>query len=123
METLAKRLACFETIDLYFVTGRELSRGRSNPEVVSAALKGGVKVIQYREKKLSLKEQLKEAKTLRALTQAYRALLIINDHLELALAAGADGLHLGQEDMPLMEAQKKAPISCWGCPATIKPKP
>ena len=107
MWTLAKRLVLFKQIDLYFVTCRELSKGRKNQEVVESALKGGVKIIQYREKNLTLSQKSKEAKILRKLTKEYQALFIINDHLELALECEADGVHLGQSDMPLIEAKKK----------------
>ena len=109
MKTLKQRLEQFAAVNLYFVTGREFSKGRSNETVAAAALRGGVKIIQYREKNLALKAQLKTAKNLRELTKEHQALLIINDHLDLAKACGADGVHLGQEDMDLVEAKQKAP--------------
>ena len=106
--TLTKRLALLKEVTLYFVTCRDLSKGRENSEVVESALKGGVKIIQYREKNLTLKEMLKETRELRKLTDKYQALLIINDHLDLSLKCQADGIHLGQNDFPLIQAKKKA---------------
>ncbi len=96
----------FDYIDLYPVTCSELSLGRSNLEVVRDLIKGGVKIIQYREKKLSKKELFKESLLLRELTSAHNVLLIINDHIDIAIAVNADGVHLGQEDLPCREARK-----------------
>jgi len=69
-------------------------------EKAESALKGGVKTLQFRDKKQGYKRQLKRAKALRQLTRAYGALLIINDSVSLAQDAEADGVHLGRDDAP-----------------------
>ena len=80
--------------------------GKTYLEMVKAALMGGAEVIQLREKQLSSKEFLFLAKSLKELCHLYGALFIVNDRLDLALASGADGAHLGQEDCPLPDARK-----------------
>ncbi len=74
--------------------------------MVTAALKAGAGWIQYREKEKSRREIYREAVRLRALTRQYGALLVVNDHADIALAADADGVHLGQNDLPLKEARR-----------------
>lgn len=83
---------------LYAITDPTLLPGAKLLEGVEAALKGGVRVLQYRNKNASTEQQLEEAKALRVLTRDYQALLIINDNLKLCLEAEADGLHLGKSD-------------------------
>jgi len=75
-------------------------------EIINIVLLAGVKCIQYREKDLSRREIYGNAVTLRELTRLFDATLIINDHADIALAVGADGVHLGQDDLPLKEARK-----------------
>ena len=75
-------------------------------DMVNIVLRAGVKCIQYREKDLSRREIYVNAVTLRELTGLFDATLIINDHADIALAVGADGVHLGQDDLPLKEARK-----------------
>jgi len=75
-------------------------------DMINIVLSAGVKCIQYREKDLSRREIYGNAVTLRALTRSFDATLIINDHADIALAVGADGVHLGQDDLPLKEARK-----------------
>ena len=104
-----QRLAALENIDIYPVTCQELSNGRTNLEVAAAVLAGGAKIIQLREKHWSKKDLYDLAVELRKQTLSYHALLIINDHLDVALAAGADGVHLGQEDLPVTAARSIAP--------------
>lgn len=91
---------------MYVISDTEVSRGRGHEEVVSAALAGGAKVIQLREKRLSFREAYPVAMRLREMTRRAGALFIINDSVELALAVDADGVHLGQEDMPLEVARR-----------------
>ena len=91
---------------LYFVTDPRLHRGYSVLEQVELALRGGVKIIQVREKELPTPDYIKLASEALKLTRAHGAFLIINDSVEVARAAGADGIHLGQEDIPLTEARK-----------------
>jgi thiamine-phosphate pyrophosphorylase len=98
----------FPSTDLYGVTAAELSLGRSNVEVVGEMIKAGIEVIQYREKERSMREKYLECLEIRRLTREAGVTLIINDHLDLALAVEADGLHLGQDDLPLPAARKLA---------------
>lgn len=91
---------------LYGITAGEYSLGRSNPEVVRQLLEAGIKVIQYREKERKIGEQYRECLEIRQLTREYEACLIVNDHIDLALAVGADGIHLGQDDLPVDQARK-----------------
>jgi len=64
-----------------------------------AALKGGIRILQFRDKKQGYKRAIKRAKALRELTHRYEAMLFINDSANLAVAAGADGVHLGRDDL------------------------
>ncbi len=88
----------------YFITGSELSR-KGNIEDVKAALSAGVSIIQYRNKKADTRQMYKEALEIRKLTKG-KALLIINDRLDIAMAVDADGVHLGQEDLQIETARK-----------------
>ena len=99
----------FRDAGLYLVTSQSLSSGRATLEIVRAALAGGVKLVQLREKDLSTRRLLGLARKVRELTAKAGALLIINDRLDIALAVGADGVHLGQDDLPVDEARKIAP--------------
>ncbi len=74
---------------------------------VAAALRGGARLIQYRDKSGDRQRREREADALRALCTRHGALLIVNDDVELALATGADGVHLGQDDMPLNESRRR----------------
>lgn len=91
---------------LYAITGEEFHQGRSLVEVIEAAIIGGVDIIQLRDKKNSKQVVLEKAKLLKELAQKYQIPLIINDHIDIALAVDADGIHLGQDDLPLLEARK-----------------
>ena len=104
-----ERLEAFKKIDIYPVTCRELSEGRSNLEVLDAVLAGGAKIIQLREKDWKKKEIFELAVEFRKRTLVQNALLVINDHLDIALAVEADGVHLGQDDLPISAARKIAP--------------
>ena len=91
---------------LYFVTDSRLHKGYSVLDQVELALQGGVKIVQVREKDLPLPEYIKLAKEALKLTRSHDAFLVINDFAEAVKAVGADGLHLGQDDMPLKKARK-----------------
>src|SRR5438128_585563 len=84
---------------LYLITG---DRGDEveTARIVEAALDGGATVIQLRKKSMPMLEQYRLAIALRTLTLAHEALLIVNDHPDIAIAADADGVHLGQDDLP-----------------------
>ncbi len=92
---------------LYLVTDRGLARaqGRSMEEVVGAGVRGGVTCVQLREKDCGAGEFLDLALRLKAALRGRGVPLIINDRLDVALAAGADGVHLGQRDLPLQAAR------------------
>jgi thiamine-phosphate diphosphorylase len=94
---------------LYLVTDRSLSRGRSTVDIVREAVAGGVTCVQLREKSCSTQEFIEEARKLHHLLQPLGIPLIINDQVEVALAVGAEGVHLGQQDMPIAEARKLGP--------------
>lgn len=90
---------------LCLITDRRLAGGRLLVEAVREAIEGGARFIQYREKTLGHRAAFEEAMALRTLTAAHGALFVINDDLDLALACGADGVHLGQDDLPLTVAR------------------
>jgi thiamine-phosphate pyrophosphorylase len=75
-------------------------------EFLHAALRGGVDIVQLRVKHAAEAELLQTAKRYREITAAHDALLIVNDHPDLALAADADGVHVGQDDMSVLEARE-----------------
>lgn len=104
-----ERVRKFRDVDLYPVTCEELSLGRSNLEVLEGVIQGGARIIQLREKSKSRKEFYDLAKAFKKRCAEANVLLIINDHLDVALSVGADGVHLGQDDFPLKEARKLAP--------------
>lgn len=95
---------------LYLVTDRTLSLGRPTVEIVRAAVQGGITCIQLREKECSTRTFIEEARQIRRLLNELEAdiPLIINDRIDVALAVGADGVHLGQTDMPLADARRLA---------------
>jgi len=85
---------------LYLVTDRGLCGEKSLDEVVIHAVKGGVAYVQLREKAISTRLFVEEAKKIKKLLEPYKVPLIINDRVDVALACGAEGVHIGQEDMP-----------------------
>jgi thiamine-phosphate pyrophosphorylase len=93
---------------IYGITAEKFSNGRTNVEVVQAMLAGGIRIIQYREKRphKSFAEMLAECRAIRALTRAAGALFIVNDYPSLALLADADGVHVGQDDLPVPEVRR-----------------
>jgi len=92
--------------DLYVVTDRQLTGGRSLRLVVEAALRGGARAFQLREKDLSPRELYPLALEMRQLTQTYGAHLLINDRVDLALAVDADGVHLTTTSLPASIARR-----------------
>jgi len=93
-----------EVIGLYFIT--DAGFGRTHEELAEAVLKAGVKIIQFREKKASTKSMVETARRISKLCDEYDALFFVNDRLDVALASYADGVHLGQEDMPASIAKE-----------------
>jgi thiamine-phosphate pyrophosphorylase len=90
---------------LYLVAGTDAVGGRDLLDLVSAAVAGGVTCVQLREKAMAEAEFIRLARALKARLAPLDVPLIINDSLTVALAAGADGLHLGQDDLPAKEAR------------------
>lgn len=90
---------------LYLVTDRPLCLGRSLLDVARAAVAGGVRLVQLREKHAATREFVELGRALLALLAPLGVPLIINDRLDVALAIGAQGAHLGQDDMPVAEAR------------------
>jgi len=91
---------------LYLITDASLIRDLTVPEAVEKAILGGLKFVQYREKNLSPSKSYEVGEMLRLLTRKAGAIFIVNDDVSLALAVEADGVHLGQEDLPMQEARK-----------------
>ena len=94
---------------LYLITDRHQTGGRPLLEVVEAALSGGVRAVQLREKDLPTAELYELAWELRALTARYDARLLINERIDLALAVEADGVQLGIASLPVTAARRIAP--------------
>ena len=94
---------------LYLVTDRLLAGGRPLTEVVAAAVAGGATVVQLREKHCTTRDFVELARALKNQLHGSGVPLIINDRLDVALAAGADGLHLGQQDMTIADARRLLP--------------
>ena len=93
-------------LKLYLVTDRELSLGRSLEEVVAEAVRGGVTVVQLREKDASTGEFIELARRLMQLLKPLEIPLIINDRVDVALAVDADGVHIGQSDMSYEDVRR-----------------
>jgi len=96
----------FPMTNLYCITAREFSLGRSNEEVVSEMLAAGIKIVQYREKGYTMKQKYRECVVIKDLCAKYNACFIVNDDVALAMAVEADGIHLGQNDLPVNKARK-----------------
>lgn len=103
------RIQLFQQVDVYPVTCERLSKGRSNLEVLEAAIQGGTRIVQLREKEYRKKDLYHLALKFRKMTARPGVLLIINDHVDIALGVEADGVHLGQDDLPVQVVRKLAP--------------
>jgi thiamine-phosphate pyrophosphorylase len=91
---------------IYCITDEMHSHGKSNAIVVKQMLDGGARIIQYREKEKTGLDKFRECQTLREYTSDYRAVFIVNDDIDIAMAVGADGVHIGQDDMPIEAVRK-----------------
>lgn len=91
---------------LCVITDPALAAGRDHVQIAQAALAGGADIIQLRDKSGSLRDLLPQARAMQALCRAAGALFIVNDRVDLALAAEADGAHVGQEDLPAEAARR-----------------
>ncbi len=85
---------------IYLLTDRKLVRDKSIQDVILQAIKGGVSMVQIREKEISTRTFIKEAQGIKKLIEPFDVPLIINDRVDVALAIGADGVHIGQQDIP-----------------------
>jgi thiamine-phosphate pyrophosphorylase len=92
--------------DLYVITDKALSKGRPSVEIVEQAIRGGATLVQYRAKNAPGRDMVQEALALLEVTRRYQVPLIINDRVDVALAVDAEGVHLGQEDIPCTLARK-----------------
>ncbi len=98
-----------EALRLYLVTDQPSLKGRTLTDVVQAAVKGGVTCVQLREKHANSRDFYAQAVALMDLLAPLNIPLIINDRLDIALACGAQGVHLGQSDLPVLAARKLLP--------------
>ena len=95
--------------DLYVITDEAISGVLSHAEIAQRAIDGGADVIQLRDKACGCRELCRIGRALRTITMKTGALLIVNDRLDVALACGADGVHLGQDDIRASVARQIAP--------------
>jgi thiamine-phosphate pyrophosphorylase len=102
-EELARRLA------LMVITDARCGEGRALVDVVRAALRGGAPCVQLRAKTESARETVELARALREATREAGALLVVNDRVDVALVAGADGAHVGDDDIPVAAARRIVP--------------
>lgn len=86
---------------LYCITAEKHSLGRSNIDMVKAMMEAGVKIIQYREKEKNAAEKYRECLEIREIARTFGALFIVNDNVDIALSVKADGVHVGQDDLPI----------------------
>ena len=104
---------------LYVIIDTQMLKGRSHMGVAGQVIGGGARVIQLRDKLQGKKELLPVARELKKLCSEHNVLFIMNDYLDLALASDADGLHLGQKDLPIKAARKLLPLDkILGCSTT-----
>ena len=95
-----------KTCKIYLVTDEKTILEKDFYSCIEEAIKGGVGIVQLREKNISTKDFYEKALKVKEICKNYGVLFIINDRLDIAQAVGADGVHLGQSDMPIEEARK-----------------
>ncbi|RUM38583.1 MAG: thiamine phosphate synthase [Desulfobulbus sp.] len=102
---------------IYGILGERFSLGRSNSEVARQMVDGGIDVLQYREKLTdkSLLEIYRECEEIRRITADAGVPFIVNDYADIALMVGADGIHQGQDDLPVAAVRRIAPDMLIGC--------
>ena len=91
---------------LYGITGDNFANGKSNYECVEEMIKGGIKIVQYRDKFKSTREKVEEAKAIKKLCHKNNVLFIVNDDVAVAMLVDADGVHVGQDDMKPDDVRK-----------------
>jgi thiamine-phosphate diphosphorylase len=99
---------------LYAVLDPEQARGRSAEDTLGELLRAGIKILQLRAKAMPARDFLDLACAVRALTRAHGCRFIVNDRADIALACDADGVHLGQDDLPLRAARRLLPAKIIG---------
>ena len=104
-----RRMEKFRKADLYLVITEEFTAGRGTLRVLEEAADAGIRLVQLREKNITKKELFRLAEQFRRICDRYDITMIMNDHVDIALLTGADGVHLGQDDLPLKEAVEFAP--------------
>jgi len=114
MKTKEQRLAAFAEIDIYPVISSEFCAGRDPLFVLEQIAEGGAKIVQLREKNKNRAELVPLACEFRRICDRCGMLLIINDLVDVARESGADGVHLGQGDLPLGAARNAAPEMIFG---------
>ncbi|MBI4199620.1 MAG: thiamine phosphate synthase [Chloroflexi bacterium] len=102
----ARRTATARLAGLYVIVDPDHTAGRDVLEIARAALQGGATAIQWRDKRHDKGEQLPLASRLGELCRQHQATFVVNDHADLAVACGADGLHVGQRDLPVDQARR-----------------
>lgn len=102
---------------IYGILGEKFSLGRSNVEVAAMMVDAGIDVLQYREKvqDKSFRQMLAECGHIRKITADARVPFIVNDHLGIAMMVGADGIHQGQDDLPVKKVREIVPRMMIGC--------
>lgn len=100
-----------DVLRLYLVTDNALARGGALTDIVRAAVEGGVTCVQLREKELGTRDFLQQATRLMQMLAPHRVPLVINDRIDIALACGAQGVHLGQSDLPVVHARRLLPAA------------
>lgn len=108
-EVKNKRIAKFREADLYLVITKEFTAGRGTLRVLEEAADAGIRLVQLREKSITKKELFHLAEQFRKICDRYDITMIMNDHIDIALLTGADGVHIGQDDLPLEQAVRLAP--------------
>jgi thiamine-phosphate pyrophosphorylase len=93
-------------LSLYLVVGHDDTLGRPIEEVIMDAVRGGVTVVQFRDKQGATRELVERARALTAMLRPFGVPLIVNDRVDVALAAGADGVHIGQDDMSAVDTRR-----------------
>ena len=108
-EVKNKRIAKFREADLYLVITKEFTAGRGTLRVLEEAADAGIRLVQLREKSITKKDLFHLAEQFRKICDRYDITRIMTDHIDIALLTGADGVHIGQDDLPLEQAVRLAP--------------
>ncbi len=95
--------------DLYVITDTVVGRGRPHEEIARLSIEGGADIVQLRDKTCSTDVLVRTGRKIAKITKESGTLFIVNDRPDIAIACGADGVHLGQDDMPVTAARKVAP--------------